>query len=115
MTRLLGGTFLFAVSTLGCGSALSGAVDEYEAGRAPQALRELQAVAEGGACTDEHELARYALFRGLTHLTLGDALAAERWLLALKRRLELEPDLLSTSEKSRLVTALGSMGHLPGD
>jgi hypothetical protein len=61
------------------------------------------------------ERARYALYRGLAHLTLGDALAAESWLLSLKRSVERNPDLLSTAERCRLVTALAALGHLPGD
>jgi len=106
---------LALLACTGCGSALSNAVDEYEAGRTTHALRQLQSPAARDACSDAHDHARYALFRGLAHLTLGDAHAAERWLLGLKRQLERQPDLLSTADKSRLVSALGSMGHLPGD
>ena len=104
-----------ALATAGCGSGLSNAVDEYEAGRATHAMSRFRALAARGERGDRHECARYALFRGLAHLTLGDALAAERWLVSLKQQLELDPGLLSGSEKSRLESALGALGKLPGD
>jgi hypothetical protein len=104
-----------ALAAAGCGSALSDAVDDYEAGRATHAMSELQALAARGERGDRQECARYALFRGLAHLTLGDAIAAERWLVSVKHQLEFEPGLLSGSEKSRLQSALGALGRLPGD
>jgi hypothetical protein len=114
MTRLfvLAG---LALATAGCGSGLSRAIDDYEAGRATHAIARLRALAARGEHGDRQECARYALFRGLAHLTLGDALAAEHWLRSLKQQLELDPGLLSGSEKSRLQSALGALGQLPGD
>ena len=103
------------LATAGCGSGLSTAVNEYEAGRATHALSQLRDLAARGDRGDPRECARYALFRGLAHLTLGDATAAERWLLSLKQQLELDPGLLSGSEQSRLQSALGALGQLPGD
>jgi hypothetical protein len=103
------------LATAGCGSGLSNAIDDYEAGRATHAITQLRELEARGERGDRHECARYALFRGLAHLTLGDALAAERWLLSLKQELEREPGLLSGSETSRLESALGALGQLPGD
>ena len=101
------------VALSGCGSALSEAVSDYEAGRTTHALRRLRSMpqAEWGSPGG----ARYSLYRGLAHLTLGDVVSAERWLLSLKHRVEREPQLLSSLDQSRLVSALGAMGHLPGD
>ena len=88
---------------------------EAVSGRATHAITQLRELEARGERGDRHECARYALFRGLAHLTLGDALAAERWLLSLKQKLEREPGLLSGSETSRLESALGALGQLPGD
>jgi hypothetical protein len=104
-----------ALACAGCGSGLSNAIDDYEAGRATHAISRLRALEARGDRGDRHECARYVLFRGLAHLTLGDAVAAERWLVSLKHQLELEPGLLSGSEKGQLQSALGALGRLPGD
>jgi hypothetical protein len=115
MTRSAAGCGLLLLLSASCGSPLSDGVTSYEAGRASEALRQFRAIESDGACDEPEQCARYALFRGLAHLTLGDAEAAERWLMPLKRHVEARPRLLSTSERSRLLVALGSMGHLPGD
>jgi hypothetical protein len=100
---------------LACGSPLSSAVVDFEAGRTTAALHTLESVSPRTGLADPGERARYALYRGLAHLTLGDAAAAESWLISLKRSVEREPELLSTSERCRLLTALAALGHLPGD
>lgn len=99
----------------GCASPLSQAVSDYEAGRTTDSLRRLEAWSREAATADPPEAARYALFRGLAHLTLGDARAAESYLLPLKHHLLRRPSLLTTQDRTRLVTALASMGHYPGD
>lgn len=106
---------LVAALTPACGAPLASAIDEFETGRTTHALRELERLARDGRCCRRDEWPRYALFRGLAHLTLGDARAAERWLMSLKREVQLNPRLLSTPERARLVVALAALGHLPGD
>jgi len=69
------------------------AIDEFR--RAEPALRDASA----------GELTRYALYRGLTHLSLGDARAAEYWLGFAKRKTERDPTLLSAEDRSRLACA----------
>jgi hypothetical protein len=98
-----------------CASPLSQAVSEYEAGRTTESLRKLQAWSPRATTAAPPEAARYALFRGLSHLTLGDARAAESYLLPLKHAVRREPALLSAEDRTRLVSALASMGHYPGD
>jgi hypothetical protein len=107
--------FVVALLSSACASPLSSAVGDFEAGRTTAALRELKALGRRGLPSDPGTRARYALYRGLAHLTLGDAGAAESFLLGLKRSVERDRELLSTSERCRLVTALAALGHLPGD
>jgi hypothetical protein len=59
----------------------------------------------------QDEKIRYALYRGLTHLAVGDARAASHW-LGLARR---EPALLSRDERLRLDAAWRSLGYMPGE
>lgn len=106
---------LLALLASACSSPLSGAVTDFEAGRTTRALRELQALEREGVSRDPAVRARYSLYRGLAHLTLGDGRLAESWLLSLKHSVEQNPSLLSTRDRCRLVTALSAMGHLPGD
>jgi hypothetical protein len=107
--------FLLALCAGACSSPLSNAVTDFEAGRSTAALRDLERLRRDGLSPDPAIRARYSLYRGLTHLTLGDASAAESWLLSLKHAVERNPGLLSTPDRCRLVTALAAMGHLPGD
>jgi len=54
--------------------------------------------------------ARYALYRGLAHLALGDRTATLRWLGEAKRALDACPTLLSDEDTGRLASA---WAHLP--
>jgi len=106
---------LWLLAGTSCGSPLSHAVADYEAGRTTESLRRLKTWQRHAASADRPDAARYALFRGLAHLTLGDARAAESYLLPLKHHVRRDPELLSSGDRARLVTALASMGHFPGD
>jgi hypothetical protein len=64
---------------------------------------------------DPMEGTRYALYRGLTHLALGDAAQAERWLSLAKRRSDRDLALLSAAERGRLLAAWRTMGRMPGE
>jgi hypothetical protein len=107
--------FWFSLLQGGCASPLAQGVAEYEAGRVTSALRRLQHLGAFVPRLPPGEHARYALYRGLSHLTLGDAVRAERWLMPLKHAVDREPSLLDLSDRTRLFAALDAMGHLPGD
>ncbi len=64
---------------------------------------------------DAHEFARYALHRGLTHLALGDARAAARWLGYAKVSADRDPEIFDDEDRGALLAAWRSMGHMPGE
>jgi hypothetical protein len=108
---------LVCASTLvfGCGSPLGSAIDAFQAGRLPEAARDLRSLATRAERFEGHELWRYALYRGLTELSLGDIERAERYLIPLKRQIDSEPQALSDAERGALFAAFRSMGRMPGE
>jgi hypothetical protein len=99
-----------ALFSFGCVSPLGGAVRAYEQGRYPQAMDELCAVEAGTRRSGSAEAARYALYRGLTHLALGDLRATRFWLGRLEQTMAAYPRLLSADDAQRLASA---RAHLP--
>jgi hypothetical protein len=101
--------------SLGCGSALSSAIEDFESGRHPQASRRFRGLEAELPELSCDERLRYALYRGLTDLALGDAESADRWLSQVKRAVDLEPLSLSHAERGRLFAAWRSLGRMPGE
>ena len=106
---------LALVSTLifGCSSPLTEARTSFDEARYPDAVAQFRTCRRDGL--SRSELFQYALYRGLTHLALGDASPAERWLLVAKRLSEESPGLATGEDEGRLISAWRSMGHMPGD
>jgi hypothetical protein len=100
---------------VGCGSALTQATAEFEAGRAPEAMRRLRAIEPELARLSRNEQLRYGLYRGLSYLSLGDLERSRDWILPVKHALDHDPRLFSDSERGRLLSALRSLGHMPGE
>lgn len=69
---------LFAGS--GCRSSLERGIHHYARGRYAEAERELVRDQPNTGGYDDDERARYALYRGMTHLALGDRDRARAWL-----------------------------------
>jgi len=107
---------LLLVGTLGgCRSAFGEAMDSYAEARYPTAaarFRELEPVLR---TFNAHERARYSLYRGLTHLALGDARAACFWLGAAKVHADTEPHIFDAHDRGALISAWRSMGYMPGE
>ena len=101
--------------TLACGSPLAEARTSFDEARYPAAVAQYRELGARLPELEQAELYRYALYRGLSHLALGDALAAQRWLLFAKRLTDAAPSLASSEEHGRLLAAWRSMGHMPGD
>jgi hypothetical protein len=99
----------------GCGGGFGSALDAFHDGRLPQAAAELRSLEPRVATASEPEQARYALYRGLAELGLGNARAAERWLTRAFRADARDPSLFDAKEHGELLAAWRSLGHLPGE
>jgi hypothetical protein len=99
----------------GCAGPLDAAEQAFEEGRYPQAMAELRHLEANRSWTHLEQRRRYALYRGLTHLALGDARIAARWLGFVKREWDQDPGTLDEEEMDRLLVAWRSLGHMPGE
>lgn len=100
---------------VGCHSLLDDALDSYADGRYPSAAAQFRAAEATSRGLPPAQLARYALYRGLTHLALGDAPAAARWVGYAKQCAERDPGLFDDQQQGALLAAWRSMGHMPGE
>ena len=98
-----------------CASPLTEARSSFEEARYPDAAAQYRLIRPREDGLSRPQLFEYALYRGLTHLALGDAKPAEHWLLVAKRLSEQSPGLASPEQQGRLLSAWRSMGHMPGD
>jgi hypothetical protein len=98
-----------------CQSALDDAMDSYTDARYPSAAAQFRALEPAARALEPRDFASYALYRGLTHLALGDARAAARWLGYAKQRADRDPALFNERQRGALISAWRSMGHMPGE
>jgi hypothetical protein len=98
-----------------CGGALAPPLEAFHDGRLPEAAAAFRSLEPELSGLSPDERARYALYRGLTHLGLGDARAADRWLSLAKRLERDEPDCFDAAERGELFAAWRSLGRLPGE
>ena len=101
--------------TAGCHSALDEAMSSYEDGRYPSAAAEFRAAEPAARTLGPHDFATYALYRGLTHLALGDARATAYWLGYAKQAADRDPASFNDRDRGELLAAWRSMGHMPGE
>lgn len=99
----------------GCGGGLGTALDAFHDGRLPEAAAELRSLEREVGTAPERDRARYALYRGLAELGLGNARVAERWLAAAWRADARDPRVFDAKEHGQLLSAWRSLGHLPGE
>ena len=105
------GVLVLASCALGCMSSMTRGVRSYNDGDHTKAMEHFLD-AEGQVPGEDSEVgARYALYRGLTHLSLGDWESAERWLAEAKSMLDVDPHVLGHDDKGRLLAAWVSIGH----
>jgi hypothetical protein len=101
--------------TTACSAPLTDARTSFDEARYPDAVAEYRALGPDLAALSRPELFEYALYRGLSHLALGDSAPAERWLLVAKRLSDESPALATADQRGRLLSAWRSMGRMPGD
>ena len=94
---------------------MAGALEAFHDGRLPAAAATLRALEPTVAGASERDQARYALYRGLCELGLGNALVAERWLGAAWRADARDPHCFDETEHGELMAAWRSLGRLPGE
>ncbi|MDF3068749.1 MAG: hypothetical protein K0R38_4350 [Polyangiaceae bacterium] len=105
----------FSWLLFGCTSPLTEARTSFEEARYPDAVEQYARLGAGVPGLSPRELFEYSLYRGLSHLALGDAANAERWLTVCKRLADASPEHASLPEVNRLLSARRAMGHASGD
>ena len=91
-----------------CRSQLGSAVEAYAEARYPDAVESLRA-------SPDPANARYALYRGLSELAVGNARSADTWLRRAWQAADRDTDAFSEEEHGRLVAAWRSMGRMPAE
>ena len=99
----------------GCHSALSDAMASYSDAQYPTAAAQFRAAESEARRLPARDFASYALHRGLTHLALGDAAAAARWVGYAKQSADRDPYVFDDEQRGELLAAWRSMGHMPGE
>src|SRR5262252_10243627 len=89
----------------GCTGSFGAGVHEYDHGRYPEAMARMREAEPGASTLGHRDRARYALYRGLVHLALGDLDGTRRWLGEAHRAVEAEPMLLEDDDLGRLSAA----------
>ena len=97
----------------GCGGALDDAVRAYDSGLYAVALERLAGAESESRSADARAGARYALYRGLAHLAVGDGRAAAVWLESAHLAVRARPDLLAPEDTGRLESARAHLREGP--
>ncbi|HEX6766393.1 MAG TPA: hypothetical protein VF103_12965, partial [Polyangiaceae bacterium] len=98
-----------------CRGPLAPPLEAFQEGRLPEAASAFRRLEPALDELSPSERARYALYRGLAHLGLGDARAAQTWLSVAKRLEHADPRCFDAVERGELYAAWRSMGHAPDD
>jgi hypothetical protein len=106
---------VLATSMAGCRSGLRDAMDSYTDAQYPTAAAQFRAAEAAARKLNQRDFAHYALYRGLTHLALGDASAAARWVGQAKQSADRDPYVFDDQDRGALFAAWRSMGHMPGE
>lgn len=108
--------FLFAAALgAGCATPLGRAEAALGDGRFPAAAADLRAYEVRARQLPPAARARYALYRGLAELGLGNARAADRWLRVAWDADRSDPGCFDDREHGALLSAWRSTGRLPGE
>jgi hypothetical protein len=97
----------------GCQGPLSSGIRAFEESRFVEAAATLRQSAASDL--DATDSARWALYLGLTELSLGNVERAVPRLCQARRALEAKPAIFSPSERGQLETAWHALGKMPGE
>lgn len=97
-----------------CSSPLGPPLEAFHDGRLPESAAAFRRLEPELGALSPHERARYALYRGLTHLGLGDARAADHWLTLAKHMDSESPGVFSAKDRGELYSAWRTLGRMPG-
>ena len=106
---------MLSLAVSGCHSVLSEAMASYTDAQYPTAAAQFRAAEPEARELSPRAFANYALYRGLTHLALGDARAAQRWVGYAKQSADRDPYVFNDRDRGALLSAWHSMGHMPGE
>lgn len=106
---------ILPLSAFGCASPLADAMASYTDAQYPTAAAQFRAAEPAARRLSARDFANYALYRGLTHLALGDAAAAARWVGYAKQSADRDPYVFDDRERGALLAAWRAMGHMPGE
>jgi hypothetical protein len=98
-----------------CRTELGRAVRAYDEARYPHAVESLRTLEPPRTGSSAGLRARYALYRGLSELAVGNARVAEAWLLRAWQAADATPDALNREDHGRLVAAWRSLGRMPAE
>lgn len=105
---------LFVTLATNCSArGLERGIQSYENARFADALAELERTLAGAPRLSRSDWARYALYRGLTELALGNASVAYGWLVRAQVAVDRQPSLLGPEDRARLGAAWRSLGLMP--
>ena len=108
-------TLLLLLQTLACGGAYRQGLGAFDEGRYPDAVGEFRRSEADFPNWSESKRIRYALYRGLSHLAVGDARETDRWLGYAKSAFDRHPDAFTNEERGRLLAAWRTIGRMPGE
>ncbi len=108
-------SLILLLCAAGCHSLLADARDSYSDARYPTAAAQFRAAEPAARKLSRRDFASYALYRGLTHLALGDAQAATRWIGYAKLSADRDPHVFDAEDRGALLAAWRSMGYMPGE
>lgn len=102
--------WLALVLVVGCSGGLGSAKRDFQSGDYGAARERLEKLEPASRAWNDADRATYALYRGLTHHSLGDRRRAATWLAQAKSIEDAHPHTLSPDDLTRLSLALDALG-----
>jgi hypothetical protein len=106
---------LLVATALGCGGAYRRGLGAFDEGRYPDAVGDFRRAEADFPQWSHAKRTRYALYRGLAHLAVGDARETDRWLGYAKAAYDRHPGSFTDEERGRLLAAWRTVGRMPGE